>query len=261
MFETLGITITEFQTWLLIFARILTIFVTLPLFSNEQLDPRLKAFICFFLSLICIKIVPPSKLLPLDFIMLMFFMMKEVFVGLCIGSFCSFIFESFRFAGNQVGQLMGMSMAEMIDPLYDEQSEATSELFNIFAILLILAINGHHFFIKVLFESFYIIPLTTLNFPNEILPRFIEILQQIFIIGIKLAAPIMIVLLLVKVMIGLLNRMVQEADVFSIILVLDLLLGFYILQYYWPYYATMVNQNFLLYKREVMEFIKLMGTT
>jgi flagellar biosynthetic protein FliR len=152
-------------------------------------------------------------------------------------------------------------MAEMIDPLYDEQSEAISELFNIFAILMLLSINGHHFFLKVLFESFYFIPLTTFNFPNQILPRFIEVLQQIFIIGIKLAAPMMIILLLVKTMIGLLNRMVQEADVFSIILVLDLLLGFYILQFYWPYFATMVNQQFFIYKKEVLEFVKLLGST
>jgi len=261
MFETLGITIIEYQTWLLVFARIFTIFAVLPLFSNEQLDPRLKAFICFFISLICVKIVPPAKILPVEFIMLMFLVIKEVFIGLCIGSFCSFFFEAVRFAGNQVGQLMGINMAEMIDPLYDEQSEAMSELFNIFAILMLLSINGHHFFLKVLFESFYFIPLTTFNFPNQILPRFIEVLQQIFIIGIKLAAPMMIILLLVKTMIGLLNRMVQEADIFSIILVLDLLLGFYILQFYWPYFATMVNQQFFIYKKEVLEFVKLLGST
>ena len=150
MFETLGFTLIEFQNWLLVFIRISVLFVVLPLFSNETLDPRLKVFFSFFLSLICVKLIPFDKTLPIEFVAFIFLMTKEAIVALSIGVFTSILFESFRFAGNQVGQMMGINMAEMIDPLYDEQSEALSELFNIVAVLMILSINGHHFFIKVI---------------------------------------------------------------------------------------------------------------
>ncbi len=259
MFETLGITLAEFQNWLLIFLRISVLFLVLPLFSNESLDFRVKTFFSFFLSLVCAKIVPFAKILPVDFIMLIFLMLKEAVLALCIGSFASFLFESFRFAGNQVSQLMGINMAEMIDPLYDEESEAMSELFNIFAVLLIFSVNGHHFFIKVIADSFFMIPLTEVNIPSDLLPRFVFILQQILIIGIRLAAPIMILMLLLRIMVGILNRMVQEADIFSIILVLNILLGFYVLQFYWPYFVSMFNGIFQVYKQEVLEFLKMLG--
>ena len=186
-------------------------------------------------------------------------MIKESVVALCIGSFTAILFESFRFAGNQVGHMMGINMAEMIDPLYDEQSEAISELFNIVAVLMILAINGHHFFIKVIVDSFFIIPINGLKLPVELLPKFMFILQKIVESGIRIAAPVMILLLLIKVMIGILNRMVQEADIFSIMLVLEILLGFYLLQFFWPYYASVVNELYQIYKQNILSFMKMMS--
>ncbi|HPM03402.1 MAG TPA: flagellar biosynthetic protein FliR [Candidatus Cloacimonadota bacterium] len=259
MFETLGITLVEFQNWILVFIRISILFVTLPLFSNEAFDPRVKVFFSFFLSLICFKLIPYDKSLPIEFVAFIFLMIKESVVALCIGSFTAILFESFRFAGNQVGHMMGINMAEMIDPLYDEQSEAISELFNIVAVLMILAINGHHFFIKVIVDSFFIIPINGLKLPVELLPKFIFILQKIVESGIRIAAPVMILLLLIKVMIGILNRMVQEADIFSIMLVLEILLGFYLLQFFWPYYASVVNELYQIYKQNILSFMKMMS--
>ncbi len=258
MFETLGLTIAEFQGWLLVFIRIVTLLAVLPFFSNESLDPRLRMFLGFFLSLICFKIVPYPSSFPVSFFPLMFLAIKEVFVGLAIGVFSSFIFESFRFAGTMISQLMGLNISSMLDPMFEEESEVLPELINILGTLLIIAINGHHFFIKVIMDSFFTIPLTEINLPPAMIPRFIYILQIIFILGIKFAAPIIIILYLSRVIVGLLNRMVQEADVFSIIIILNILLGFYILMFYWPYFATMVNQSFELFKREFYILIKMM---
>ena len=154
---------------------------------------------------------------------------------------------------------MGINMAEMIDPLYDEQSQAISELFNIVAVLLILLVDGHHFFIKVIADSFIIIPLNGLQLPSELVPKFVSILQIIVISGIRIAAPVMILLLLIRIMVGILNKMVQEADIFSIILVLNILLGLYILQYFWPYYATLVNEMFGKFKQDILILMKMMG--
>ena len=240
MFETLGITLIEFQNWLLIFIRIAVLFVVLPLFSNESVDPRVKVFISLFFSLILFKIIPYEQSLPKEFVAFIFLTVKEAIVGACIGMFAAILFESFRFAGGQVGHLMGINMAEMIDPLYDEQSQAISELFNIVAVLLILLVDGHHFFIKVIADSFIIIPLNGLQLPSELVPKFVSILQIIVISGIRIAAPVMILLLLIRIMVGILNKMVQEADIFSIILVLNILLGLYILHTF-PH-ATLVNE-------------------
>ncbi|HPY96344.1 MAG TPA: flagellar biosynthetic protein FliR [Candidatus Cloacimonadota bacterium] len=259
MFETLGITLVEFQNWLLIFIRIAVLISVLPIFSNESLDPRLKVFLAFFLSLILFKIIPYEKSLPMEFVALIFYAIKEAVVGLCIGMFTAVVFESFRFAGSQVGHLMGINMAETIDPLYSEESQVIVELFNIIAVLLILAINGHHFFIRVIADSFVIVPLNGLQLPAELLPKFIAMLSAIVVAGIRIAAPIMVLLLLIRIMVGILNKMVQEADIFSIILVLNILLGMYLLQFYWTYYATVVNELFSKYRQDILILIKMMG--
>ncbi|HPK40600.1 MAG TPA: flagellar biosynthetic protein FliR, partial [Candidatus Cloacimonadota bacterium] len=196
---------------------------------------------------------------PMEFVALIFYAIKEAVVGLCIGMFTAVVFESFRFAGSQVGHLMGINMAETIDPLYSEESQVIVELFNIVAVLLILAVNGHHFFIRVIADSFVIVPLNGLQLPAELLPKFIAMLSAIVVAGIRIAAPIMILLLLIRIMVGILNKMVQEADVFSIILVLNILLGMYLLQFYWTYYATVVNELFSKYRQDILILIKMMG--
>lgn len=261
MFETLGLTLAEFQSWLLVFIRIATLLFVLPFFSNDNIDSKVRMFFAFFLSLICFKLVPYPQFFPVTFFPFIFLTAKEVIVGLAIGLFSSFLFEAFRFAGTMMAQLMGLNIASMMDPMFEEESEVLPELINILGTLIIISINGHHFFIKVIVDSFFMIPLTELNLPSALIPRIVFILQTIFTLGIKFAAPVIIILYLSRIVIALLNKMVQEADVFSIVVILNILLGFYVLMFYWPYFASLVNQSFSMFKMELMSIIKIMGVS
>ena len=259
MFEAIGFTLAQFELWLLIFVRFLTMLSVLPFFSIQSFDPRLRVLFAILLATVMVKLVPYPTNFPVDFTMLMFFTAREVLLGFCIGMFASFFTEIVKFAGAQASHMVGLQMASLIDPTTSEQTEALPELFHIIALLLILSINGHHFFLRALFDSLFLIPITELNLSEQLVPQMTNIASNIIILGIRTAAPIIIIVFFVRIMVGIMNRLVQDADIFSVILVLNILIGFYILIYYWPYFAQMVNLVFRVTQDQVLTVVRLLS--
>ena len=262
MFEAIGFTLTQLELWLLIFVRILTFLSIFPFFSYQAIDARFRVFLSILLASIMVRLIPyPEENFPVEFTMLMFYVAREVFIGLCIGMFASFFVEIVKFAGSKVAQAMGLQMAAMIDPATNEQGEVMAEMFHITAILLILAMNGHHFFIRIMADSFFIIPVTGLDYGERILTQIVGVVSAIFSVGLRIAAPIVIIVLFIKVCVGIMNRLVQESDVFSIILVANVLIGLYILQYYWPYFAQMTNYAWTMTQNQLQIILRMLSPT
>ena len=261
MFEAIGFTLAQLELWLLIFVRFLSLLFVLPFFSYKSVNASVRVFFAVALASIMVPLIPYPANFPVEFTMLMFYVAREVLVGLCIGMFASFFVEIVKFAGSQTSQMMGLNTATMIDPTTSEQSEAVPELFNIIAILLILSINGHHFFLRIMFDSLFIIPITAVNFSDQLAPQMVGVLTNIIVLGIRVGAPIIIIVFLVRIVVGIMNRLVQEADVFSIILVLNVLLGIYIMTFYWPYFAQMTNMVFNVAQNQVLTILRLLSPT
>jgi len=261
MFEAIGFTLAQLELWLLIFVRMLALLSVLPFFSYQQFDPRLRVFFAIALASIMVRVIPYPADFPVEFTMLMFYVAREVLVGLCIGMFASFFSEIVKFAGSQASSMMGLNTATMVDPTTSEQTEAVPELFNIVAILLILAINGHHFFLRVMFDSYFLIPITEVTFSDQLAPQMVNVVSNIISLGIRVGAPMIIIVFLIRIVIGIMNRLVQEADIFSVILVLNILVGMYIMMYYWPYFAQMVNMVFNVMQNQVLTILRLLSPT
>ena len=261
MFEAIGFTLAQLELWLLIFVRMLALLSVLPFFSYQQFDPRLRVFFAIALASIMVRLIPYPADFPVEFTMLMFYVAREVLVGLCIGMFASFFSEIVKFAGSQASSMMGLNTATMVDPTTSEQTEAVPELFNIVAILLILAMNGHHFFLRVMFDSYFLIPIAEVTFSDQLAPQMVNVISNIISLGIRVGAPMIIIVFLIRIVIGIMNRLVQEADIFSVILVLNILVGMYIMMFYWPYFAQMVNMVFNVMQTQVLTILRLLSPT
>ncbi|MCL2062803.1 MAG: flagellar biosynthetic protein FliR [Candidatus Cloacimonetes bacterium] len=259
MFEAIGFTLAQLELWLLVFVRFLTLLSVLPFFSYTSIDARMRVFLAIAMASIMVKLIPYPANFPVEFTMLMFLVAKEVFLGLCIGMFAGFFVEIIKFAGQQASAMVGLTMSTVIDPTTSEQTEAMPELFHIIAILLILAINGHHFFVRVMFDTFFLIPVTEMFYDHQVVPQMVNIVSNIFVLGIRIAAPIVILVFFVRIVVGIMNRLVQEADVFSVLLIINIIIGFYILMYYWPYFAQMVNMVFNVTQNQVLVVLRLLS--
>ncbi|MCD4651124.1 MAG: flagellar biosynthetic protein FliR, partial [Candidatus Cloacimonetes bacterium] len=259
MFETLGITAAEFEHFLLIMMRITGLVTTLPIFSSRTIPLHVKMVFSLALAFICSSILPVPDSLPADVMILGFLAIKEMTVGLIIGLVTQFIFEGLKLAGFMIGRMMSLSMMTLINPATDETTPVLSNLMYFVAILLLLSTNGHHFFIQTIFDSFYFVPLTEMSFSSTLLIKLTEMFSSVFVIGLKLGAPIFAALFLERVLLGLFAKVTPEIQILIVAMPIAILLGFWFLMFYWPYFIYAFLKLFGIYRDEIMHFIRLLG--
>ena len=124
-------------------------------------------------------------------------------------------------------------MGEMLSPQVQQQVSQLGQFKIQLAIVIFLAIGAHRFFISALIRSFEFIPAT--KFPH-IEPgwtpaaEFIAVLTaSVISIGMQLAIPAVLALLLTDLFFGLINRVAPQANVFFLSLPVKMAMGIFVI--------------------------------
>jgi flagellar biosynthesis protein FliR len=216
MSDLLSFAYKDSLTFLFIFVRVGIVFSLIPLFSSEMMPRRIVAIIVFFLSLVLLPVVPsygvPSP--AMNVLTLIVLLMHELLVGLTLGLAVNVIFAGVQIAGEVIGFQMGFSIVNVLDPMTGIEAPITANLLYIVAFLLFLAMGGHHMLIKALVESFSVLPVHA-GFPHQaFLAAVMSYMAQAFVIGVKVAAPAIGILLLVNVAFAIMSRAIPQMNVF-----------------------------------------------
>ena len=209
--------IPQFSVYLLIFVRLASFFITMPIFSYRTIPAQHRIGISALLAWIMYYTVS-SPGFEIDGLYLLL-VLKEALVGLMIGFFAYMMFSAVQTAGGFIDFQMGFSMANVIDPQTGVQSPLMGQYLYTFALLFLLAIDGHHLLLDGIFYSYEFIPLSTdfLPFGNEeILTLMLEFFTQAFIIAFQMSIPIVGSLFLVDIALGIVARTVPQMNIFVI---------------------------------------------
>ncbi len=139
--------------------------------------------------------------------------MGEILLGAAMGLACDMFFAVLNMAGMLIARGSSLAMASMIDPSSNEQDEIVSTLLKILMTLLIILWNGHLYLIKMVTESFQVLPPGFFWFRDELLEMFVVLGSDIFLWGLRLGFPVMVGALLISVAMGLMARMAPEFNV------------------------------------------------
>ena len=209
--------IPRFSVYLLIFVRIASFFITMPIFSYRTIPAQHRIGISALLAWVMYYTVS-SPGFEIDGLFLLL-VLKEAMIGLMIGFFAYMLFSAVQTAGGFIDFQMGFSMANVIDPQTGVQSPLMGQYLYTFALLFLLAIDGHHLLLDGIFYSYEFIPLSTdfLPFGNEeILTLMLEFFTQAFIIAFQMSIPIVGSLFLVDIALGIVARTVPQMNIFVI---------------------------------------------
>jgi flagellar biosynthetic protein FliR len=153
---------------------------------------------------------------------------RETLIGISLGLLAKSILAAVEFCGQLIGMQMGFSMASMFDP-----SMGQMPLMSIFqlllAMLLFLSMEVHHIFIRAIVESYTVIPPGNWHMSGGLIQYFITVTGDIFVLGIKLAAPVMVALLATTVVLGIMARSFPQMNIFMISMPLNIGVGLLIL--------------------------------
>lgn len=242
MIELLAL--NSLPTYILIFARILAFMVVLPLFSYRTIPNPFKIGFAFFLALIFHQMMDPS-VLELDD-MYIPLLIKEIFIGLCIGLIAYILLSAVQIAGGFIDFQMGFAIANVVDPQTGAQSPIIGQYFYMIALLFLLAVDGHHLLIDGIYYSYEVVPIDAMiSWNGESFKQFITTtFNQMFIIAFQISIPIVGCLFLVDVALGIIARTVPQLNVFVVGLPMKIFVSFVTILFFLSIYIVLTRSLF-----------------
>jgi flagellar biosynthesis protein FliR len=214
----------------LVLARVAGLFVAIPVFGSRVVPTRVKVPLIFAMALMIFPIVHPHAIpAASDSISLGILVVRETLIGLTLALLSQVIFAAVEFCGHQVATQMGIAMAALFDPNTQANVPTIAMFQGVLATLLFLTLGVHHFFIRGIVESYDIIPLGAWHTSAGLLKFLVEASSGIFVIAVKLAAPVAVALLATSVALGIVARSFPAMNVFMVSMPLNIGIGFLIM--------------------------------
>ncbi len=245
--DIIGLSDQQFIGFFLAFLRIAAVLTVAPVIGSASVPAQVKIFLGLLLTVAVLPILRSSQDLAQLSIMQMWpLAVKEVAVGLFIGFNAKFIFESFQFAGRLISTQMGLGIANLVDPDNGQPVTPIGNIYSMMALVFFLTLNGHHFIITALYKSFELVPVHSLSLiAPAAKSKMLLMFNQLFEIGIKLAAPTMATLFLIETCMGIMARIVPRMNIFFVGLPLRLGVGLLIfiasLPVFYTFFTTILD--------------------
>lgn len=220
----------EVLLFALVLSRVAGMFSALPVFGGKRLPLRIRVVTVIAITLVCFPILaltPPS--IPDDIFSLGLLALREIMIGVTLSFITQIIFSAVEFSGQIIGMQMGFTISSIIDPTNGNQTQIMAVMQTLLATLMFLSLNIHHVFIRAIVESFHIIPLGVWHINAEIISFLSKATAEIFVLGVRLAAPVMVALLLTSVTLGIMARAFPQMNVFMLSFPLQIGIGFIVL--------------------------------
>ena len=221
--------LNEFSFFALVLCRLAGIFSAIPLFGEGRVPLVIRVVTIFMMTLVCFPLLRAmAPQLPADSLSLAILVVREILIGISLGFLSKVVFAAVDFCGQIVGMQMGFSMSTMFDPSMG-QTPLMSNFQLLLAMLLFLSLGIHHVFIRAIMDSYTVIPVGSWHMSGGLLEYFIVTIRDMFVLGIKLAAPVMVSLLATSVALGIMARSFPQMNIFMVSMPLNIGIGFLML--------------------------------
>ncbi|HET6519825.1 MAG TPA: flagellar biosynthetic protein FliR [Geminicoccaceae bacterium] len=217
---------------LLVFCRVGAALMLLPGFGEPYVPPRLRLLLALGLSLLLAAALGPGGLLPAapaSPAALALLVGHEVLVGLFLGTAARTLLGALHVAGTAIAYQSSLAGASVFDPGAATQGTLPGNLLTTTALVLLFVTDGHHVLLQALAASYAVggglepgagPPL------GDMAELFGRLVADAFALGLRIAAPVVLVSLLLYLGLGVLNRLMPALQVFFIALPLQILLAF-----------------------------------
>jgi flagellar biosynthesis protein FliR len=248
------------EAFILVMVRVSAMIMMVPAFGDATVPAAVKWGLSILITLLLFPIVkadmPPAR--DVGFLPLVLGIAGEVMIGIIIGLSARFIFAGIQLAGEIMGFQMGFSVASVVDPTSSVQISVIAEFQYLLSLLLFLTVNGHHVFISAIAESYQAAPPLSVHFSGSLFQALLTLSKDIFVIAIKISAPVMAVLLFTNVAMGLVARTVPQMNIFIVSFPLQIAVGLVFIGMAAPVFVKIVQHLFLTLAGETGVLMRLM---
>lgn len=248
------------DAFIMVLLRVSAIITTMPVISESTVPAKVKAALSIIIAIIIFPLVAPQmpSVKHLHFIEMIFLMIGEAMIGLTIGFVARLVFAAIQVAGDIIGFQMGFAIANVIDPMSYQQVSIITELQYLVAMLLFFTVNAHHLFFQAIIQSYTLIAPLSFHFSGQLMQFIFSISKDMFVIALKLAAPIMAVMIFTNVALGVVARTVPQMNIFIVGFPLQISLGLIFLGITTPLFIRITQGIFRGLEGKIITMMRLM---
>ncbi len=213
--------------FLLLFCRVGTAIMLMPSIGDSFVPTNIRIVFVLAISFVMTPILasqlpsPPNEFLPFALLV-----MSEVMVGFFIGTVMRVLISSLDTAGMVISLQSGFANALVFNAIAGGQGSITGALFSILGVVLLLVTNMHHLLLSGIFESYNIFPANGAFLDSSSMAKVIvHSVNAAFNVGVRMAAPFIVIGLLLYTGFGILGRLMPQIQIFFLALPIQIWLS------------------------------------
>ncbi len=224
--------------------RVTSMLMVAPIFSSPNVPARVRLGLGLAITVLLVPALPRVPALDVFAAAGFLMLVQQVLVGLLLGFALKLVFGVFELAGTVIATQMGLGFAAVNDPQSGGQIPVLSQFYLILATLVFLGLDGHLHLIRLVADSFEILPVGTSLLSTDSLWRMVERGGTIFAGAVGVALPAIASLTVVNVALGVMTRAAPQLNVFAVGFPISLVLGLLVLLYGLPALLPQMRAQF-----------------
>lgn len=214
--------------FILLFFRFAALFIAVPIFSHQNIPPTIKASMGFFFAIVFYSSMPPLTM-EITIPSIVIAILSEILFGLSVGLILQLAYNTVTFAGGQISFMMGFSMATAIDPANGVSMPIISQFLSFIALMVLLAIDMHHWVLLFVDESLRHIPLGGFLMTEDLFNYIIKATSNMFMVGFMIAFPIIALSWLADIIFGMLMKTMPQFNLLVIGFPIKIMVSFVVI--------------------------------
>ncbi|MCX6834602.1 MAG: flagellar biosynthetic protein FliR [candidate division Zixibacteria bacterium] len=260
MFDFINYGVPQLQIFLLLVIRASGLFLTAPVLSHQLVQAQVKVGLVLLLAVVTMPTVAALPIIPAQSLAdLAAMVLRELMVGLLIGFAFRLLFEAVDLAGSLAGYQVGLAVASAFDPNAGEETGPFGRFWIFLATVIFLAINGHHLVIRAFNESFRVIMPGQMQVSGTTAELMMQYTGYVFVLALKIAAPVLITLILMDVALGTISKVMPTMNIFIVGFPVKIGVGILVVAMSLPVFSYVLQKSTDYFERAVSELLLSMG--
>ena len=212
-------------SFVLVVVRLAGMMLFAPLFGSSRIPRRVKALLVIILAFGVTGGLDLPAELPESTWQLTAAIGGEMAFGLAMGMILSLVFIAAQWAGEMIGQQMGLNLGTVFDPQFGGQGSVLGDMYFMLTLVVFLAVGGHRSMLEGVRASFDFLPLMTVAVDRTLFDTLTGLLGGATVLAVRLAAPMLVTMLIVDLVLGLIGKTMPQMNVMSAGLTLRSVVG------------------------------------
>lgn len=228
--EELTIPLRPVLVFILVLARVGGLVTFAPFWGHKAASVHIRITLAVALAFVITPVVMPRlQTPPSDTVPFMLLVISELLIGFVLGFVGRIIFSGLDMAAQVITFQMGFSLAGTIDPSTQSHTTALAIVAQMFGLMILLASDGHHWFLFATVKSFQSVAPGDFSFTPALLQIVLRLSADAIAVGVALAAPAIVILLAVEFALAILGEVAPQFQVFLLGFPIKIAVGFWVI--------------------------------